>query len=57
MPTYNDLQAADPKVFATLAGEMRRQIEGVELIPSENYISGVVMEAMGNCYNLSLIHI
>lgn len=51
MPRYDHLQASDPAVYATLIGEMRRQRDGMELIPSENYVSSAVMEAMGNCFN------
>jgi len=51
MPTFDNLKTADPKVYATLEGEMQRQVEGMELIASENYISPAVMEAMGNCFN------
>jgi glycine hydroxymethyltransferase len=51
MPTFDALRKQDPAIFAALEGEMRRQREGVELIPSENYISPAVMEAMGNCFN------
>jgi glycine hydroxymethyltransferase len=51
MPTYTALQHDDPEVFATLAGEMKRQTEGVELIASENYVSPAVLEAMGTVFN------
>ena len=51
MPIYTSLQAADPAAYAALAGEMRRQVEGVELIASENYISPAVLEMMGTVFN------
>jgi glycine hydroxymethyltransferase len=51
MPTFDHLKQADPAVFAALDGEMHRQVDGVELIASENYVSPAVMEAMGNCFN------
>lgn len=51
MPSFDNLKAADPAVYAALEGEMRRQRDGMELIPSENYVSAAVMEAMGNCFN------
>jgi glycine hydroxymethyltransferase len=51
MPSFDALRIQDPDIFAALQGEMLRQREGVELIPSENYISAAVMEAMGNCFN------
>ncbi len=46
MPTYESLKQQDPDIFNAVAGEMQRQVEGVELIPSENYISAAVMETM-----------
>ncbi len=51
MPTYTSLQKEDPAVFAALMGEMNRQVEGVELIASENYISPAVMEVMATVFN------
>lgn len=51
MPSFAHLQQADAAVFAALKGEMLRQCDGMELIPSENYVSAAVMEAMGNCFN------
>ncbi len=51
MPSYNALQLADPVIYAALTGEMRRQAEGVELIPSENYVSPAVLEIMGSVFN------
>lgn len=51
MPTYSSLQKFDPDVYATLAGEIRRQQEGVELIASENYVSPAVLEVMGSVFN------
>ncbi|PIR52755.1 serine hydroxymethyltransferase [Candidatus Peregrinibacteria bacterium CG10_big_fil_rev_8_21_14_0_10_49_10] len=51
MPTYTALQEADTNVYNALMGEMKRQKEGVELIPSENYVSPAVMETMGTVFN------
>ena len=51
MPTYTALQAEDPAVFAALQGEMKRQLEGVEMIASENYVSSAVLETMGTVFN------
>ncbi|MGI9311555.1 MAG: serine hydroxymethyltransferase [bacterium] len=51
MPVYDSLKAADPDIHAAVIGEMKRQVEGVELIPSENYISAAVMETMGSVFN------
>lgn len=38
----------DPEIFAVLVGEEKRQAEGLELIPSENYVSRAVKEAMAS---------
>jgi glycine hydroxymethyltransferase len=51
MPSFDNLKIGDPAVYAALLGEMARQCDGMELIPSENYVSAAVMEAMGNCFN------
>lgn len=51
MPTYDALQHADPDVYAALVGETQRQRDGVELIPSENYISNAVMQTMASVFN------
>ena len=39
------LQTADPEVYAAIAGEESRQRDGIELIPSENYIYPEVLYA------------
>ncbi|HET6946834.1 MAG TPA: serine hydroxymethyltransferase [bacterium] len=44
------LRDRDPDVFRILDAERRRQREGVELIPSENYVSEAVLEAMGTIF-------
>ena len=38
----------DDKIFDIIAAEKTRQSEGLELIPSENYVSAQVLEAMGS---------
>lgn len=38
----------DPKIYAAIKAEEQRQSEGMELIPSENYVSLPVLEAMGS---------
>jgi glycine hydroxymethyltransferase len=45
MNAYPLIKKQDPKVFAALSGEETRQAEGLELIPSENYVSRAVKEA------------
>src|SRR3712207_3329595 len=42
------LKQADPEVWQAIAGEARRQQDGLELIASENYTSLAVMEAQGS---------
>ena len=44
---YRVLPEADPEVYEILQGESTRQNEGLELIPSENYVSPAVLEALG----------
>lgn len=51
MFTYDALKQSDPKIYEALIGEIKRQKEGVELIPSENYISPAVLEVMGTVFN------
>lgn len=40
----------DREVYEILERERRRQREGIELIPSENYVSEAVLEAMGTIF-------
>ncbi len=51
MPSYEALRQQDQPIYQALVGEMRRQADGVELIPSENYISAAVMETMASVFN------
>ncbi len=45
---FPHIQAQDPDVYAALVGECKRESEGAELIPSENYVSEAVLEANGS---------
>ncbi len=45
---YDHIEREDPDVFAAIEGEEQRQAEGLELIPSENYVSRAVKEAMAS---------
>ncbi len=47
---YQQLQQSDPYIYASLEAEMKRQKEGLELIPSENYVSPAVLEALGTVF-------
>ena len=42
------VKSQDPKVYDAIKHEEKRQSEGMELIPSENYVSQAVLEAMGS---------
>lgn len=42
------LRTSDPAVAAAIAGEKKRQKNGLELIASENYVSDAVLEALGS---------
>ena len=42
------LQSQDPIISTAIKSEKTRQFEGLELIPSENYVSEAVLEAMGS---------
>ena len=39
----------DTKLFDLIESEKRRQMQGIELIASENIVSPAVMMAMGTC--------
>ena len=45
MDEYKHIKKQDPEVFAAIEGEEKREAEGLELIPSENYVSKAVREA------------
>ena len=39
----------DTAIFEIIEKEKKRQLKGIELIASENFVSEQVMEAMGSC--------
>jgi len=45
---YDFIKKQDKEVYAALAGEEERERDGLELIPSENYVSKAVREAQGS---------
>ncbi len=47
---YEFIKTQDEEVFAALAGEEERERTGLELIPSENYVSRPVREALGSVF-------
>jgi glycine hydroxymethyltransferase len=50
MNEYQFIKDQDEEIFATLVGEEERERKGVELIPSENYVSRAVREANGSVF-------
>jgi len=48
MDFYKRIRKEDKEIFKALVGEDKRQAEGLELIPSENYVSLAVKEAMAS---------
>jgi glycine hydroxymethyltransferase len=44
------LERTDPEAAQAIAEETRRQASGLELIPSENFVSEAVLEAMGSVF-------
>ena len=45
---YAHLMKADPELYASMARELERQRDHLELIASENFTSQAVMEAVGS---------
>jgi len=50
MNEYTHIKDQDEEIYATLVGEEEREKKGIELIPSENYVSMAVREAMGSVF-------
>ncbi|MBP9827754.1 serine hydroxymethyltransferase [Patescibacteria group bacterium] len=46
--SFNDLQTTDPAIAEALIKEEGRQKEGLEMIPSENFVSPAVLAALGS---------
>ncbi|MDD5356931.1 MAG: serine hydroxymethyltransferase [Candidatus Pacebacteria bacterium] len=44
------IKKQDPAVYKAIVGEEKREAEGLELIPSENYVSQAVLEANGSVF-------
>lgn len=47
---YKNIGGQDKEAFGAFVGEEERQAEGLELIPSENYVSRAVREALGSVF-------
>ena len=43
-----NLEQQDPDIYNLIQKEIKRQTEGLEMIPSENHTSGAVLEALGS---------
>lgn len=50
MTDYNFIKLQDKEVYEALMGEEERERTGIELIPSENYVSMAVREAAGSVF-------
>lgn len=50
MNDYTFIEKQDPEVAKAIHGEEKRESEGLELIPSENYVSKAVREASGSIF-------
>lgn len=50
MERYPHIKKQDKKVYAAIQGEEQREAEGIELIPSENYVSRAVREANASVF-------
>src|SRR3989338_1189994 len=48
MDLYTYIKEQDKEIYDALQGEEKREAEGLELIPSENYVSRAVREANGS---------
>src|SRR3989344_8263422 len=47
----SSIERSDPEVFSIIQKEGKRIEEGLEMIPSENYASKAVFQALGNFLN------
>ena len=45
---FSHVMKSDPELFQTIADEVQRQRDHIELIASENFVSTAVLEAMGS---------
>jgi glycine hydroxymethyltransferase len=50
MNLMNDINNSDPQIAELIKKEGVRQENGLEMIPSENYVSKAVMQAMGSVF-------
>lgn len=45
---FDQIKAQDPALYEMIVAECKRQRDGIELIPSENYVSQAILEAQGS---------
>jgi len=50
MENYTHIKQQDDEVYKALMGEEEREAKGLEMIPSENYVSRAVREANGSVF-------
>jgi len=50
MSFMDDLKKVDPAIAKSIVNEIKRTQDGVELIPSENFVSKAVLQAMGSVF-------
>lgn len=50
MRQMSNLKSTDPKIANLIAGEKKRQRDVLQMIPSENYVSKAVLEALGSIF-------
>jgi glycine hydroxymethyltransferase len=50
MAIMDDISKVDPQITGAINNELNRQEVGIELIPSENYVSKAVLQAMGSIF-------
>ncbi len=50
MNWMNNINDSDPEIAQAIKNELKREEEGVELIPSENNVSRAVLQAMGSVF-------
>lgn len=46
----NHLQKQEPEIYEAIKQELERQRHGIELIPSENFVSPALLEALGSIF-------
>lgn len=47
----NSLKSADPEIFELCQRERQRQINGIELIASENFVSDAICGALSSAFH------